>query len=365
MTKTSTMMKVLLVASLFTLVLPNTVQAKTVTITSDKYWTVTDPNGLELGNAQNVCRFTGAPEGCPQGATLFGSPGWVAIPGANWIWKPNATGTSSAAANEQFTFKTPFGVCGSPQTASLSVAADNSTDVFINNSLILTTQDFSQATTVNIPAAKLAQGLNMIEVKVKNAANPPGCADQYQCNPAGVIVKLTVTDNLDPWPTCMSGNKTYQVGEFEDLACPPGQVGSSSRACVCILGSGIWWSATNSCMTPPVTCTGANNTSFGVNATEPVPCPTPKVGRAFRTCQANGQWSSSDFSGCALPTTGVGGMCLDKDKVEIATCPAGTTCSPRIISRKHAVPWWCVFVLWIPAECDAGENLQTAESFCL
>lgn len=364
MKRTITMMKSLfLVTSLFTFVLPVTVQAKTITIASDKYWTVTDSNGVELGNAQNVCRFTGAPEGCPQGATLFGSSQWVAIPGANWIWRPNTTGTSSATVNEELTFKTPFFLCGSPQTATMSVAADNMTDIFINGSLVLNTPNFSTASTIAIPAGNLAQGLNMIEAKVKNAANPPGCSDQYQCNPAGVIVKLTVTDNLASWPTCKDGNKEYQVGEFQDLQCPAGQEGSNSRVCICVGNLGTWWSAGNSCHTPPpppVTCSGANGTLFGVNATEPVSCPTGQVGNPFHTCQSNGQWSSPDYSSCKLPAVGVGEICGGRDKTPpvTATCPSGTECKSRKLPTGPR-PWYCVI---FGIDCPVG--LQTADWYC-
>jgi hypothetical protein len=369
MKRTRTMTKALLsVAALFTFGSPVIIQAKTITIASDKYWTVADSNGVELGNAQNVCRFSGAPEGCPQGATLFGSSQWTAIPGANWIWTPNTTGTSSAAANAEFTFKTPFYLCGSPQTANISVAAYNSTDVFVNGSLILSTSNFSTASTATVPAAKLAQGLNMIEAKVKNAASGAGCSDQYQCNPAGVVVKLTVTDNLDPWPTCKDGNQTYQVGEFQDLSCPAGQVGSNSRACICIGNFATWWSASNSCQTPPpppVTCSGANNTSFGVNATESVSCPTGKVGTAFHTCQSDGQWSSTDFSGCTLPAVGAGAICGNSSQGYTATCPSGTACGSRRISKPTPAPLWCFLVLWIPPVChDVGEYIQTSDWFC-
>lgn len=362
MKRISTTKELLLVALLFTFVLPTTVLARTITVASDKHWKVTDSTGLELGNAQNICRFTGAPEGCPQGATLFGSPNWVSIPSANWIWKPGTTGTS-ATANEQLTFKRPFYLCGSPQSASISVAADNSTEVFVNGTLILSTQSFSTVTTEAIPANRLAQGINMIEAKVTNAENPPGCSDQYQCNPAGVAVKLTVTDNMDPWPTCMDGNKTFQVGEFQDLPCPPGQEGSNSRVCVCIGNFATWWDASNTCHTPPqppVTCTGANNTTFGVNATESVSCPAGQIGNAIHTCQSNGQWSASDFSGCSLPTVGAGEICggRDKNPPVTANCPSGMECKSRL-SPPGPRPWYCVLF-----GIDCPVRLQSTDWYC-
>ena len=352
------MKAVLLVASLFMFALPATVQAKTLTIVSDKNWMVFDSNGLQLGNAQHVCRDKEAPEGCPPGAMLFGSPLWVPLPGANWIWAPNTTETSNPRANEPLTFKFLFPLCGSPQSANISIAADDSTEVFINGTLILSVQNFSAVTNVSIPAARLVQGLNFIEVRVTNATNAPGCS-QYKCNPAGVILKLTATDNLDPWPTCQDGRKTAQVGEFQDQSCPPGQVGSNSRVCVCVGNFATWWSAFNSCHTPPVTCLRTNNTPASVNDTEPVSCSAPLVGSAFRTCQSTGQWSSPDFSGCKLPTVGVGEMCRDRNKIEIATCPSGTECQPRRFPPSPR-PWYCAF---FGIGCPSV-RLQTSEWFC-
>jgi len=52
---------VLLLSSLFAMILPATAQAKTVTVESGKFWTVTDSSGTDLGPAQNVCRFAAAP----------------------------------------------------------------------------------------------------------------------------------------------------------------------------------------------------------------------------------------------------------------------------------------------------------------
>lgn len=343
--------------------LPIAVQARTLTLASDSYWSVTDSQGQELGNAQNLCRYPGAPEGCPQGATLFGAAPWLHLPGANWLWRPDTTTTSSATTGEQHTFKTPFFLCGHPQSATLAVVSDNAADILINGTQVASSRDYASASTTAIPVARLNQGLNMIEAKVTNAANPPGCANQYQCNPAGVALTFTVTDNLDPWPTCQSGGKTYQVGEFENQACPVGQVGSNARVCICVGALATWWNASNTCHTPPpppVTCTGSNNTRFGVDQLEAVPCPAGQVGQAAHRCQADGQWSTPDYSGCRLPTVGAGDLCggRDKNPPVTATCPAGTECK----SRQGPVPprpWQCALF-----GIDCPVRLQTADWYC-
>jgi hypothetical protein len=360
MKRTRTLVSALLMTALIAFALPATVQARVLIITSNKYWTVADATGTDLGNAQEVCRFAGAPEGCPQGATLLGASAWVVIPGANWLWTPKTTATSSATANQEFTFKTPFYLCGAPQSATLSVAADNGATVFLNgeSTPTLTVPGFSPASTATIPVSKLSRGLNLIEVRAKNAANPATCADQYQCNPAGVVVKLTVTDDLDPWPTCKDGTTTFQVGEFQTRTCPAGQVGTDSRVCVCFGNNATWLPASNSCQTPPVTCTGTNGASFNVGATEPLSCAAPRVGAASRTCLSTGQWSAADFSGCALPVASAGAMCRDRNKVEIATCPVGTECKSRLLPSPPR-PWYCALF-----GIDCPVRLQTAEWFC-
>src|SRR5438132_503306 len=176
------MMKaLLLVASLFACALPIDARAVTVNIVSDTNWTVSDTNGSYLGNAQNVCLNAMAPSNCPAGATLYGytiSARWTAnlssIPGATWIWAPNITGATSPAANAEFTFQKEFYLCDVPQGGTISVAADNSAEVFLNGAPapVLTSASHLALSTVNIPSTSLFQGLNMIQVKVKNGPNP-------------------------------------------------------------------------------------------------------------------------------------------------------------------------------------------------
>lgn len=121
------------------LMFPPVAFAITFGVTSDDSWTVTDPTGTYLGNAQDVCLNQGSPPSCPAGATLFGypHPGWLAdlatnIPSATWMWAPDVTGRTTPAANAAFTFQKEFYLCGSPSGGTIWLAADNAAEVLLN-----------------------------------------------------------------------------------------------------------------------------------------------------------------------------------------------------------------------------------------
>ena len=391
-------------------------QAFTYGIVSNNLWTVTDAQGNPLGPAQHVCLNSTSPN-CPPGATSYGytpANAWTAsIPGANWIWAPNITGTTTGAGNAEFTFESFFYLCDVPTGGTISLAADDSADVFLNYAItpIVTSTGFTSLSTVQVPASSLTRGLNNIQVKVRNA---PGCAsDEYQCNPAGFVLGASFTDPLKALPTCTGSNGiTFSVGQFEPLPCPPGKTGSAARPCICPpIGpvQGIWGPTDYSrCVAPPVTCTGNNGTIVNVGQTEPQPCPSPLSGSASRTCQANGTWGPTDTSKCVappvtctgsagtpfgvgtsetlpcppgqvgsppltrtclstgswgpttgicvLPTTCAGCKCGARDSTppQTALCPSGTTCQSR---RSQVCSGW-----WIFRTCD---YIQTTDWFCL
>jgi len=411
-----TMKAIFFVASLFTLALPVVTQAENINIVSNTSWTVTDANDNLLGNAQNVCLSPTAPSNCPVGATSYGftlgGSGWTAdlssIPGATWIWAPNITGATAPAGNAEFTFEKLFYLCGNPQDGTIFVAADNSAEVFLNGSVvpIIISGTHTTLSSATISASKFAMGLNSIKVKVKNVDNSTDCpSGQYHCNPAGVVVGASFSDALNPWPTCKSGGTTFKVGALEQLSCGLGQTGTKARACVCVLGSGVWapfdscmsppptctgnngsifsvgatetlscpvgltgsasrtcqsngsWAPTNSstCLPPPTTCTGNNGTTFSVGGVETLSCPPGKIGSAFRSCQTNGSWI--DSNSCQLPQVGVGDMCGSKHQGYTATCPSGTTCGSRLSPPKPK-PWECFFGINCPV------RLRTTDWYC-
>lgn len=410
------MMKALLLgASLLAALLPQVAQAIGTTIVSDRTWTVTDVNGNDVGTAQNVCLSAASPANCPAGATLYGfqAPLWTAnfsaTPGATWIWANNITGTTTNAANAEFVFQKMFYLCDVPVGGSISVAADDFAEVFLNGVSVLKATGYWAASTVNIAASSLMQGANVITVKAKNGGNLANCtAGQYSCNPAGMILSASFQDQATALPTCRGNNgSTFQVGQFEPLACPPGNTGSKARLCICVGKLGVWgatfdnctppqptcrgsdgspfspgstetlscpagtsgtsthtcrsdgaWGpTTNNCVTPPLRCSGNGGKTFAVGESETLACPSGQTGSQARVCQANGNWGATSGV-CSLPSAAAGELCGSKEQGVLKACPAGTTCGSRLLPAQPK-PWYCaVFGI------DCPVRLQTADWFC-
>jgi hypothetical protein len=403
----------LLVASLFTFGLAVDAQAETYNIFSNTFWTVADAAGNPLVNARNVCLNATSPSNCPSGAINYGYPssGWNAnIPGATWIWA-EVDPTASPANNAEFTFQTPFWLCSTPQDGgTISVAADNSAEVFLNGRSVLVATDPSTSTTTTVSAADLYMGQNIITVKAKNA---PGCtSSQYQCNPAGVLLGASFKDALPEKPKCDGGSP---VGTIDRNSCPQGQSGSLDRVCAC-LGTFTFWHPIGSCTTPTPACTGYTYSAWsacgtdgqqtrtitgntpagctGTPSTQPVltqactyvpPTCASFTYSAWGQCQPDNTQTrtvlTSSPAGCTggapvttqsctyvPPLVGVGDMCAkDRGNEWVGTCPTGTTCAGRYIPAKQGNPPWCIFVLWIPQECRRGDPepaKMTTDWFC-
>lgn len=401
---------------------PVAVHAINYGIVSSTFWTVSDINGMPLGNAQTVCLNATSPSNCPPGATLMDYPfaGWFAdisgTPGALWIWAPNITGESTGAENAEFVFETQFFICGAPQGGTVSVAADNSAEVIINGTSVLTNMDQSALSTVSIPSMSiplsvLNQGPNTIQIKAKNAANPGDCGtNKYKCNPAGVVFGASFSDGISQRPTCNANNGLMvPIGTIETSACPVGQNGSRGRVCACFGSSGFWFPF-NSCMTAPATCTKNDGTTVGAGGVEQVACPAPRTGSQTRTCQSNGSWGpltgtcqeppplpvrcagtngamfnvgqveslacpagrvgsrnrtcqgngtwSAITEACRLPDAGVGELCGSRNDGVTRNCPAGTTCGSRL-GPPPPKTFLCAFL-----GIDCRPRLQTTDWFC-
>lgn len=399
MKPTCTMMKSLLVgSSLLALLSPVDAQDVSISVVSDKTWTVMDSKGNFLGNAQQVCLATNSPSNCPgpANATLF-NPGsspliWASIPGANWIWAPGITGATLNADNAEFFFQTQFVLCGDPQPGTISIAADNSAEVFLNGGTAVattcsettpstcgTSTDWAVVTTATVPASKFrsSPNVNTILIHAKNA--PSGCTpDTYQCNPAGVVFGATFADALSTWPTC-TGNQTnpndigqiFKNGQTQAVACPPGQVGSQSQLCGCINLAGqilgAWGPTQGSCSTKAPTCTDNSGGSVPLQGTQWLPCPQGQVGTsscptvpgvagtgpggtncAKETCVATGggtnaSWSQPDTSFCQPPPV----QCLDP------TPPAGQPSTFNVGATEIGLP--------CPAPTTVGSASRTCK----
>lgn len=389
--------------------------ANTISFGTDPNWTVSSADGTFLGNAQNVCLNANTPANCPAGATVYGYPysGWPAnlssIPGAKWIWAPGITGASPSAQGAEYTFQFQFYLCGTPTNGSISVAADNVAEVKLNGAIVGNSSNPFALNTITISADKLSQGLNIIEVKVKNDQNPGDCpSGKYQCNPAALVLGATFSDALSQWPQCTgNGGRTFTLGQNEALACRPGETGAASRTCICIGSNGLWSPVNNSgCALPPVKCSGTGGVMYSANQTETLACPAGQAGTQSHVCQTNGSWGATAGSctktcagnggikflpnetealncsaglvgsqthrcqadgnwtaivnGCALPAVGVGEMCgaINHTPPQYATCPSGTECGPKLLPKPPRTAWCAIFGI------DCPVQLQTTDWFC-
>ena len=125
-------------------------------------------------------------------------PAWTAaIPGAVWIWVTNPVTQEDVTNNVRYTFRKTFSWLGpiSGATLNLGVSADNSYEVWINGIMVgadTAANNFASVDTIVNIDDNIIQGLNIIEFKVKNWAQPGGSPGS---NPAGLLYKLTIDGN--------------------------------------------------------------------------------------------------------------------------------------------------------------------------
>lgn len=128
-------------------------------------------------------------------ATYSGHSAWTAsIPGATWIWE-TATVTDPVNATTR-TFIETFTITA-PTSASLTIAADNGYQVYLNNVLVvdnLAVENNFQLGTQDVIPLTLASGANTLKVVVKNF---PQAGGTYKSNPAGLLFKLTAVGTTD------------------------------------------------------------------------------------------------------------------------------------------------------------------------
>jgi hypothetical protein len=153
----------------------------------------------------------GSPYPCPEGATNLGAlfSGWYAdrssIPDAQWIWAPGFSGASAPAELQSFLFTKGVAIDGHATQASLSLAADDFAEAWVNGhhvGSVGSVVDPGQAgahnylTTFDISDV-VHPGVNKISIRAKNgpATWSPYCSDTctYAQNPAGVLFGGSVT----------------------------------------------------------------------------------------------------------------------------------------------------------------------------
>lgn len=176
---------------------------------------------------------------------------WTAtIPGATWIWATDPVLQADVDNDVTYTFEKTFNWMGpiSGATIDLGVAADNSYEVFLNNtSVAADTNENNHASVdqiVNIDD-NIVQGINTLRITVKNWKLPGA---PLVNNPGGLLYKLTIDGNCssDYMKMCKLWDaKNLEQGDtfytFDDVK--PGDQGTdvislhvtSNDAHVCLL----------------------------------------------------------------------------------------------------------------------------------
>ncbi len=163
-----------------------------ISLVSNPTWPVLNTTGTFIGFAQNICQTLSPPQDCMWGV---GAANLSSIPGASWIWAPGIAAATSPAFPAQFSFSKTFLLSGTPIAGTISVAADDQAEVFVNGMSVGT---IGSVTNVSLAFAAqssltsfditsfLVTGINVITVRGTNG--PFGCgAGPYSCNNAGVV----------------------------------------------------------------------------------------------------------------------------------------------------------------------------------
>jgi hypothetical protein len=203
---------------------------------------------------------------------------WTAIiSGATWIWGENPI--TNSLINTAETFTRNFTIVGTPTGATLMIAADNTYTVSVNGHVVgsdLGEFNFNAGgqDTIVIPAEVLVSGVNTISFTVTNIGLPNSTP---LSNPAGLLYKLTVTNNECVNPPA-SFTLTYAAGAHGTLTGTTPQSivsGGNGTAVAAVADAGfhfVNWSdggltATRTDLN--VTASASYTANFAVNESEP------------------------------------------------------------------------------------------------
>ena len=174
-----------------------------LTIVTDPSWTFTEDDGLGAasGNALNL---------------TFVHPVWETIPGAHWIWATDPVSDPANPTTDQaYIFTKTFTWTGPVASASVDYGSDNYYDVSINGHSIgtnhsLIVDNFEQPHTTDV-TAYIVQGINTITFRGENQHIDNS---DYQGNPAGIDLKLTIHGQQTFGPTTLTDQKFW---DFSDV----------------------------------------------------------------------------------------------------------------------------------------------------
>lgn len=158
-------------------------------------------------------------DGSPAVAT-WTHPAWnsasVSIPEATWVWETEEV--TAPTTEQRASFFDVFTTLGDTTGATLTIAADNAYEVWVNNHYVggdLSGNNFQAPDTIQIPIEMIQLGLNSIRIEVTNHALANAGP---QDNPAGLLYKLVVTHNdcnaIDA-PSCNPEANLIANGGFE------------------------------------------------------------------------------------------------------------------------------------------------------
>jgi hypothetical protein len=149
---------------------------------------------------------------------------WTAIiDGASWIWKTYLV--ENPSQDETYIFKKDFEIIGTPTSATLKVAADNTykawvNDIFVGEDLTEFNYNAAGQDQYNIDIANLQTGSNSLKFEVTNLALENGTQES---NPAGLLYRLEIERSSCEPPTGdiagykyndLNKNGSYDVGEL-------------------------------------------------------------------------------------------------------------------------------------------------------
>ena len=199
----------LLLAALIPAAVTASSGSATVSFVSDNTWTAYANSGFTAYNADGST--TGLNDLGPAVEPTYNTAWTASIPGATWIWASGYCDAQSPSVNQFATFVKTVTLNTPVIGATLSVAADNDAEVFVNGNTVATVGTFStdpstanqfssfqSVTTVTVPKEDLHVGDNTISVVGMNFANG---SSSCLSNPAAVLLGGTITVDTAPTVT--------------------------------------------------------------------------------------------------------------------------------------------------------------------
>ena len=258
-------------------------------------------------------------------------PGWVNLPGAEWIW--HEPELSDPTTSQTVWFQQDFDVPAGSETLSgtLSIAADNSFECWLNNKLVGATDKNSDAYG-QVHELQLGPAMQVGKNRLICAVNSSGKAsDTTKTNAAGVAFKVaTGWYKKGESPACDDGNGCTGGDVCKDSACSAGlpkncDDNNPCTADSCTIAAGCQHSAANAnpCNDASICSTGDHCSAGKCVGSQTIACDDGNA-CTIDKCHA--------LSGCYGEGTASGAACDDGDK-----CSTGSTCKTGVCGGAVAV----------------------------